>query len=244
MEWSDEGMLLSVRKHGEGSAIIEVFTENHGRHGGVVRGGGSRKAVATLQPSAQLTVTWRARLEDHLGSFTVEPKYSRVASIMAGRAEIAAFSSIAALISTCLPERENQGSIYLMTMALMDDFSINQVWMAKYIHWEMALLNELGFGLDLNSCAATGANDGLCFVSPKSGRAVSRSGAVGWEDKLLKLPDFLINESKYVPSNIDILDGLQLTGYFLNNGIMAALGRKELPQARARFTKVLEAKLS
>lgn len=233
-------MLLSVRKHGEGSAIIEILTKDHGRHAGVVRGGGARKSAAMLQPGAQLAVTWRARLADHLGSFNVEPKFSRVPKIMAGRVEMAAFAAISGLVLTCLPEREPQGRIYAQVMELMADFSINDAWLANYVRWEMMLLDELGFGLDLSGCAVTGGNDNLAYVSPKTGRAVSSAAAVGWEDRLLKLPDFLIAAKPYAPSNIDILQGLTLSGFFLKNGISAANAQKDMPQARDRFIAVLK----
>ncbi len=239
MEWTDEGMLLSMRKHGEGSAIIEVFTQNHGRHAGVVRGGGSRKSAALLQPGAQLAVKWRARLEEHLGSFTVEPIYSRVANIMSGRTEISAFAAIAALVSTCLPERENQNRFYEQTMELVQRISADPVWLASYVRWELSLLSEIGFGLDLSCCAANGSEKDLRYVSPKSAQAVSLSGATGWEDKLLKLPDFLKGINASTPSFPDIMDGLKLTEYFLTTRVMPALGCKETPQARARFVKTI-----
>ncbi len=240
MDWTDQGTLLSVRKHGEGSAIIEVFTENHGRHAGVVRGGGSRKMAALLQPGGQLSVAWRARLVDHIGSFSVELIRSRTTNIMSGRAQIAAFGALSSIIITCLPEREPQGRLYAMTALLLDKISTDLPWLGAYVRWEMAVLNELGFGLDLGSCAATGTTDELAFVSPKSARAVSRAGAAGWEDKLLKLPQFLVNPSIDPATRAQVLDGLKLTGYFLNNGIMAANGRAELPKARERFLQVLE----
>ena len=235
-------MLLSVRKHGEGSAIIEVLTKNHGRHAGVVRGGGARKSAAMLQPGAQLAVIWRARLAEHLGSYSVEPKFSRVPKIMAGRAEMAAFAAITGLILTCLPEREPQSQIYARVMELMSGFSIKDAWLADYVRWEMMLLDELGFGLDLAGCAVTGGNDNLAYVSPKTGRAVSSAAAVGWEDRLLKLPDFLVDAKAYTPSDTDILQGLALSGHFLKSGISAANTQKKMPQARDRFMAVLKAR--
>ncbi len=232
-------MLLSVRKHGEGSAIVEVLTKNHGRHAGVVRGGGARKSASLLQPGAQLALTWRARLADHIGSFTVEPKFSRVSQIMAGRAEIAAFASIAALVLVCLPEREPQARIYSQIMALMDGLQVDGPWLANYVRWELSMLNELGYGLDLGACAVTGGNDNLTYVSPKTGRAVSSAAAVGWEHKLLKLPAFLIDPDHPTPSEGQITQGLKLSGFFLNSGISASNERKDMPQARERFIAVI-----
>ncbi|MBL4807210.1 MAG: DNA repair protein RecO [Rhodobacteraceae bacterium] len=243
MEWTDEGILLSVRKHGEGSAIVEILTENHGRHAGVVRGGGSKKAAATLQPGSQFAVNWRARLEDHLGTFSVELKKSRVTSIMSGRLEIAAFGSISALLLCCLPERDSQNGMYHLTLNLFDTFRITENWLKMYVHWEMDLLQQTGFGLDLTDCAVTGVTKGLCYVSPKSGRAVSREGAKGWEDRLLPLPRFLLGSSSDV-SPSDIQQGLKLTGYFLNNRIMTALGKPELPHSRHRFMRQISLKFN
>jgi DNA repair protein RecO (recombination protein O) len=175
IRWRDEGLLLAVRRHGEGAAILEVFTEAHGRHAGVAPGGGSRRQAPLLQPGAQLSVEWSARLEGHIGSWRAEPIRSRAAALMGDRAVLAAMGAVAALILAFLPEREPHPALYARTVALADALGDDPDWPALYALWELALLSELGFGLDLSCCAATGATQELIYVSPKSGRAVSSS---------------------------------------------------------------------
>ena len=174
MEWRDHGILLSTRRHGETAAIIEVFTEDHGRHAGVVRGGASRKIAPVLQPGAQLDLAWRARLEDHIGTFHVEPLRSRAAAAMSGRLALAGLNAVCALVGFCLPEREAHGRLYRQTERLLDLLGQDEIWPLAYLRWELALLEETGFGLDLSACAVTGAQDDLVYVSPKSGRAARR----------------------------------------------------------------------
>lgn len=232
MEWRDQGTLLSVRKHGETSAIIEVFTAEHGRHAGVVRGGVSRKIAPILQPGAQLDLAWRARLEEHIGSFTVEPVKSR-AAVMSDRKALAALNAITALLAFALPEREPHAKLYAQTIAMLDLLSTNEAWPVGYLQWELALLEDLGYGLDLSQCAVTGDREDLAFVSPKSGRAVSAEGAGDWADKLLPLPEELLG---VVTDDLaGIGDGLRTTGHFLTHGLAHALGDKPLPEARARL---------
>lgn len=232
MEWRDEGALLSVRRHGEGSAIIEVFTMQHGRHMGVVKGGGARRMAPILQPGAQLQVEWRARLEDHLGQFLVEPLRSRAAEILSDRCALAVMGSVAALLHW-LPERETHQPLYERTTALLDALGDSANWHADYVNWEMNLLAEMGFGLDLRDCAATGTTDDLIYVSPRTGRAVSRGGAAEWSDRLLALPTFL-REPMASVSTADLVAGLALTGHFLELWLAPALGAQRLPEARTR----------
>lgn len=239
MEWRDHGILLTMRRHGETAAIIDVFTEEHGRHAGVVRGGASRKIAPVLQPGAQLDLLWRARLEDHIGSYQVEPLRSRAAAAMSGRLALAGLNAVTALLSFCLPEREGHGALYKRSEQLLDLLGQNEVWPLAYLRWELALLDDLGFGLDLSSCAATGATDALVFVSPKSGRAVSCDGAGKWADRMLPLPPVMRGEGD-APDD-EILQALGTTGYFLEERLAPALGNKPLPQARVRFVEVLKA---
>ena len=173
VDWRDEGALLAVRKHGETSVIIDVFTEGHGLQAGVVRGGTSRKIAPVLQPGAQLDVSWRARLEEHLGSYTVEPVRSRAAAVMGDRLALAGLNAVCALLAFSLPEREAHPQLYRQSITLMDLLGHTDAWPLAYLRWELALLEEMGFGLDFSGCAVTGGVDDLVYVSPKSGRAVS-----------------------------------------------------------------------
>ena len=236
MDWQDEGAVLSIRRHGETSAIVELFTAEHGRHAGVVRGATSRKIAPTLQPGTQVAAAWRARLEDHLGSFTIEPIKSRAASVMSGRLELAGLNAITALLSFALPEREAHAPLYHRSIALLDLLGENEAWPLAYLHWELALLEEMGFGLDLSRCAVTGATEGLCYISPKSGRAVSEAGAGEWKERLLPLPACLLDLRQ--SDKVDILQGFQSTGYFLTNWLAPALGDRSLPAARQRFIDI------
>lgn len=233
IEWRDQGILLETRRHGETSVIIEVFTPEHGRHAGIVRGGVSRKIAPILQPGAQLDLVWRARLEEHIGSFTVEPLRSRAAIAMASRQSLAALNTVTALLGFCLPERVPHGPLYARSEALLDLLGRWEVWPLAYLQWELALLEEMGHGLDLSSCAVTGAVEGLIYVSPRSGRAVSAKGAGDWADKLLPLPDVLRGEGE--ASDAEIAQGFATTGYFLSSHLAAGLGNRPLPEARARF---------
>jgi DNA repair protein RecO (recombination protein O) len=240
MEWRDQGILLSARRHGETSAIIEVFTPTQGRHAGIVRGGTSRKIAPILQPGAQLDVAWRARLEDHIGAFSVEPVRSRAVSAMQDRLSLAGLNTVTALLSFCLPEREPHPPLYHRTQALLDLLDQGDLWPLAYLQWELSLLEELGYGLDLTVCAVTGATEGLMFVSPKSGRAVTREGAGEWVDKMLPLPQVLRGEGD--ASNAQIAAGFRTTGYFLEHRLARDLGGKPLPEARARFVDAFSRK--
>lgn len=233
MEWRDQGILLSTRRHGETSAIIEMFTPEQGRHLGVVRGGTSRKIAPILQPGAQLDVAWRARLEDHIGSFTVEPVRSRAAAAMGDRLTLAGLNAVTALLSFCLPEREPHPPLYARTEALLDLLGQGELWPLAYLKWELALLEEMGYGLDLTVCAVTGATEGLLYVSPKSGRAVSKDGAGEWADRLLPLPDVLRGLGEAPDAEIAL--GFKTTGHFLHAHLARDLGDKPLPEARARY---------
>jgi DNA repair protein RecO (recombination protein O) len=237
MDWRDEGILLAVRPHGETAAIIEVFTPERGRHLGVVRGGTSRKVAPFLQPGAQLDLTWRARLQDHIGSFTVEPVRSRAAAALSARRALAGLNAVTALLSVCLPEREAQPELYLRTERLLDLLGEEEVWPLAYLQWELALLDTLGFGLDLTRCAVTGETRNLIHVSPRSGRAVSRAGAGDWADRLLPLPPVLRGDGP--AEDADIALALGTTGHFLDRKVAREMSGKPLPEARARFVDLL-----
>ena len=241
MEWRDEGALITMRLHGESAAIIEVFTQAHGRHAGVVRGGGSRRMAAMLQPGTQLQVTWSARLDEHLGTFVVEPLVSR-AAILADRRALAGLNAVCALLHLALPERDPHPALWVKTVALLDllatgDTRPSADWPPAYLRWELGLLEELGFGLDLTRCAVTGSREDLAFVSPRTGRAVSRAAAGDWAARLLPLPPALLGQGPAPPR--DLVQGLELTGHFLNRGLQAVLFDRPLPEARGRLIEML-----
>lgn len=235
MEWREEGLLLAVRRHGESAAIIDVFTKGHGRHAGIVRGGGSRKMAAVLQPGTQLDVTWRARLEDHLGTITAEPVRSR-AYLMSDRRTLAGLNALTALLTFALPEREAHATLYGKTLAVLDMMD-GEFWPLAYLRWELSLLEDLGFGLDLTRCALTGTERNLAYVSPKTGRAVASDAAGEWADRLLPLSPALTGQSAELA---DTLSGLRVTGHFLKAHLAPSLGTREIPMARDRLVELLQ----
>ena len=192
--------------------------------------------AALLQPGSQLDVTWRARLDDHLGSYTVEPVRAR-AGIMADRLALAGLNAVCALLHVALPEREAHPHLWRMSVALLDRLESGQPWVPDYLRWELMLLEELGFGLDLTRCAVTGSRDDLCYVSPKTGRAVSRAGAGEWAARLLPLPQVLMGQGAVIGS--EAVQGMALTGHFLARSLAPVLNGRPLPEARARLIDLL-----
>jgi DNA repair protein RecO (recombination protein O) len=231
MDWRDTGFVLTARRHGESGLVAELLTEAHGRHAGLVRGGQSPKRRALLQPGNLVAVTWRGRLLEHLGAYEVELLRPHAAGLIDDPDRLAALSAAAALIALALPEREPHGDVYQdlgRLIAALDSID----WAASYVAWECTLLAALGFGLDLTGCAATGVNDDLAYVSPRSGRAVSRSAGAPYHDKLLPLHGFLWRGVTAEPA--DLVAGLMLTGYFLHRHLLEPQGRT-LPEARGRL---------
>jgi DNA repair protein RecO (recombination protein O) len=237
IEWREEGAVLRVRKHGENAVILDVLTEGHGRAAGVVRGGTGRRLSPILQPGAQLDLTWKARLEDHLGTFTVEPVRSRAAQTLGGRMALAGLNAVTGLLCFVLPEREAHPPLYRRSVQLLDLLGQDDLWPLGYLRWELALLEEMGFGLDLSACAVTGVTEGLVYISPRSGRAVSAAAAGDWADRLLPLPPVLLRQGDATPA--DILAGLAVTGHFLHDRLAPALGGTPVPEARARLLDLL-----
>lgn len=233
--------MLTVRSHGETAAIVDAFTPTKGRHAGVVRGGTSRRLAPVLQPGAQVDLAWRARLEDHIGSYTVEPLRSRAAAALSGRLALAGLNAVVGLLSFCLPEREPHLPLYERSTQLLDLLGQDEIWPLAYLHWERALLDELGYGLDLSACAVTGATEELIYVSPRTGRAVSRAGAGDWADRLLPLPPVLLGQGD--AEDAEIVTALRTTGYFLEQKLARDLGHKPLPEARARFVDALQRRI-
>ena len=234
MDWRDEGILLTARRHGESAAIVEIFTALHGRHAGVVRGGGSRRMAPLLQPGNRLAVEWSARLEEHLGNFRIDPIASHGAAVMADGPALATLASMLALVAATLPERDAHPELYARSLDLLDALGTASDWPALYATWELALLAELGFGLDLAACAVTGGTQELVWVSPRTGRAVSRSAGAPWADRLLALPAFLRGVGDPVAALPEIEAALVLTGHFLDARVAPGLARGTLPPARAR----------
>jgi len=237
MEWSDDGIVLNLRAHGETSGILEALTRDHGRHLGLVRGGSSSKGRAMLQPGNRVKLTWRARLSEHLGIFTVELAHARAADIFEQRAALCGLNALAAVAAAVLPEREPHEAAYEGADALLDAIAAHDFadWAPLFVRWEIGLLNELGFGLDLARCAATGTADDLIYVSPRTGRAVSRSAGEPYHDRLLRLPPFLLGRQASEAAVSDMLAGLQLTAHFLEQWVLTP-HNKGVPEARTRLT--------
>ncbi len=238
MNWSDEGVILSVRPHGETAAVVEILTRSHGRHLGLVHGGRSRKSRPVLQIGNHVDVSWKARLADHLGYMSIELIRGYAAGAMDEPAALAGLTSLAAL-ARLLPERDPHPNLYevtLFVLAYLDDAS---VWPALLARWELALLDELGVGLDLTQCAATGVNDDLVYVSPRTGRAVSASAGEPYRDRLLALPPFLLPGRKASLAPGDLESAFALTGHFLDARVFRPRG-EEMSEARARLLTSLQ----
>jgi DNA repair protein RecO (recombination protein O) len=240
MEWSDEGVVLGVRPHGEAGAVLELFTREHGRHLGLVHGGRSRKLRPVLQVGNHLNATWKARLADNLGHFGVELRKGYAALAMDAPAALAALTSIAGL-ARLLPERDPHPNLYEITLFVLGYLDERTVWPALVVRWELALLEELGFGLDLASCAATGRTDTLIYVSPKSGRAVSAGAGEPYKERLLALPEFLRGQSPAAVTDADVERGFALTGYFLEQRVLRPRDMT-MPEARGRLLSYLHPK--
>jgi DNA repair protein RecO (recombination protein O) len=223
MQWTDEGIVLGVRRHGEASAILELMTREHGRHLGLVRGGAGRAMRPVLQAGNLVNAVWRARLDQHLGHFVVEGIRLRVAGLLTQSHAVYGVTHLAALCRL-LPERDPHPGIVPMVEAILDHMDDVPLASALLVRFELHLLNELGFGLELDSCAQTGTREELIYVSPKSGRAVSRQAGEPWRDRLLRLPPFL-SGSSIDPTLEDIAAGFALTGHFLAQRVLEPSGR-------------------
>jgi DNA repair protein RecO (recombination protein O) len=237
MHWSDEGVVLSVRPHGEAGAVLELFTRVHGRHLGLVHGGRSRRLRPLLQTGNHVDASWKARLADHLGHFTLELRKSYAAQVMEDKAALAAMTSMATL-ARLLPERDPHPNLFEVTLFVLGYLDDPGVWPALVVRWELALLEELGYGLDLASCAATGKTADLAYVSPKSGRAVSAEAGAPYRDRLLALPSFLRAEAARKVTGQDVDAGFTLTGHFLEARVLRPR-EMDLPEARSRLLSYL-----
>ena len=236
MQWTDDGIVLGVKRHGEANAILELMTHGHGRHLGLVRGGFGSRLRPILQPGNSVSAAWRARLDEHLGNYTVEGLRLRAASYFSAPHAIYGVTHLAALMRL-LPERDPHTGLYETLDEILDQLDDPALAAPMVARFELQLLSELGFGLDLERCAATGASGDLAYVSPKSGRAVSRDAGEPWADKMLRLPAFL-RQRDAIPSSHDLADGFALTGYFLTRHVLEARGLS-LGDERAHFIAAL-----
>jgi len=234
MQWSDDGIVLGCRKHGESSVILELMTRDHGRHLGLAHGGRSRRLQPVLQPGNTVHAVWRARLDEHLGTYAVEGGDLRSARLIGSPLALYGVATMAALLRL-LPERDPHPGLFETATVLLSHLDEPAVAPGLFVRFELAMLAELGFGLDLARCAATGVTRDLIYVSPKSGRAVSAEAGEPYKDKLLPLPGFLRREpAASDPSRENLKAGFALTDYFLN---LHVFGPRGMPPAeeRARF---------
>jgi len=233
MQWTDEGIVLGTKRHGEANAILELMTREHGRHLGLVRGGAGSRLRPVLQPGNRVSATWRARLDEHLGLYAVEGLDARAASFLSIPHALYGMTHLAVLCRL-LPERDPHPSMHAALEGLLDDLLDPDRAGPGTVRFELQLLAELGFGLDLATCAAGGDDADLVYVSPKSGRAVSRRGGEPWRDRLLPLPAFLARSDTGAPTAQDVADGFALTGFFLVRHVLEPHGLS-LAEARASF---------
>ena len=233
MRWVDEAVVLSARPQGEGSLVVTLLTRERGRHAGLVRGARRGQGRGIFEPGTRVAAQWQARLAEHLGSLRCELLGGCAAGLLDDPRRLSCLAAAAATAEAVLPEREAAPAAFAGFVRLLEALSADRGWADDYVRWEFALLAELGFGLDLTRCSATGATADLAFVSPRSSQAVSRTAGLPYRDRLLPLPAFLLGAAA-APTVQDIGDGLRLTGFFLERHALAPLSRN-LPPARRRF---------
>lgn len=238
--WEDQGIVLSVRPHGENGAVVSLLTEQQGRHAGYIRGAHSSKMRGVLEAGNHVDAVWQSRVSDGLGSLTLELTRAPAARFLGDKIRLAALQSACALCDAALPEREVHAGLYHGLQALFDVLE-SEHWGPAYVMWEIALLRELGFSLDLTKCAGGGDASDLLYVSPKTGRAVSRAAGAIYKERLLLLPGFLRPSGTADDPDADILLGLKLTGYFLEHWAFAH-HTQGVPEARARLLTRVEEK--
>lgn len=239
MEWRDEGLVIGLKRHGETSVILELMTRNHGRHLGIVRGGRSRRMQPLLQPGNFVEAVWRARIDEHLGMYAIEATDLHASRLMASPLALHGINHMGALLRL-MAERDSHPALYETVKLIVEHLDEMRIAPALLVRFELAILTELGFGLDLSVCAATGKSEDLVYVSPKSGRAVCREAGLPWHDRLLKLPDFL-SQARAVDNAPDaegLCQGFDLTGYFLERDVFAPRGLK-FPESRRALLALL-----
>jgi DNA repair protein RecO (recombination protein O) len=236
MEWGDDAIVLAARRYGETDIILEALTRGHGRHLGLVHGGASRRVKSALMAGNALSLMWRARLSENLGSFMIELRRERAGAILESREALIGLNSFAAIAREVLPEREPHATVYDAAEILLDAIVSTEFshWAPLYVRWEMGVLDALGFGMDLSRCAVTGQSHDLRYVSPRSGRAVSSEAGEPYHARLFELPAFLVEPRDVSAHDGDIEAGLRLTGYFLNERVLAP-HQRQIPVARARL---------
>lgn len=235
MQWQDQAIILGIKRHGETSVIAELMTASHGRHMGLVRGGRSRRLQPLLQPGNRVEATWRARLDEHLGTLAVEPLHLRAGRLMEQAVSVHGVQALAALLRL-LPERDPHPGLYEALDVILESFDEPSNAGELYLRFELAVLNELGFGLDLSECAATGTRDELAFVSPKTGRAVSRAAGAPYADRLLALPAFLLSVTGPAADRQALESAFRLTGFFLSRHVYEPRGLP-IPTGRDAFVR-------
>ncbi len=246
MQWQDRAIILGIKRHGETSVIAEVMTRERGRHLGMVRSGRSRTMQPVLQPGNEVEVTWRARLDEHLGEFRIEPLTLRAARLMETATAVYGVQAMGALLRL-LPERDPHPHLFQALEVILDNLHNPADAGELFVRFELAVLNDLGFGLDLTECAATGARSDLAYVSPKSGRAVSRAAGAPWADKMLLLPPFLSGEENRAADLDSLNAAFRLTAFFLDRhvyeprGVEAATAREGFVQAALKALKAAAA---
>lgn len=235
MQWSDEAIIIGTRKHGETSLIVELMTRAHGRHLGLVRGGRSRKVQPVLQPGNRVEATWRARLDEHLGTYAIEPVELHAARLMQSGCALSGLQLLGSHLRL-LPERDPHAALYEAASVLIEHLAEPELAGPLMVRFELSLLDELGFGLNLAECAGSGARHDLVYVSPKSGQAVNRETGAPWADKLLPLPAFLVAREGRQCSARDLDGAFRLTGYFLDRDIWTARALTP-PDSREAFLR-------
>lgn len=244
LQFTDEALILVVDKFGEHDAIVQLFTPAHGLCRGVVKRALTSKNRADIQPATLVEATWKARLPEHMGTITLEAKHSYAARVMADPLKLSAVGSVMSLMACSLAEHDAHPALYQQTVSFLQHVAAGvepMVWLAEYVRLELALLELAGFGLDLSECAATGQTDELVYVSPKSGRAVSRGAGVAYHDRMLCLPEFVRDDGHLPDVMTEIRDGVMLTGHFLESRLLPALHRNS-PPLRSHFVSLLARK--
>lgn len=240
MEWNDEGLIIGVRKHGETGAIVDVLSRVHGRHAGFVHGAASRRLRPVVQLGNHVDVAWKGRLADQLGYYSLELRRGFAAEAMSSPIALAGLTSLTSLMGV-LPERDPFPNLFEITMFVMSFLDDDEIWPALYARWELGLLEELGFGLDLTKCAATGVETGLRYVSPRSGRAVSSGAGEPYRDRLFELPAFLSGASGADVTLRDVVGALEITGFFLQTRVYQPR-EAVIADARTRLVDLLRRK--